>query len=641
MSETRGVLVPREPDQVTEADAAPDFARLAEWIAGRWIPLTGALMVAAQTWWMSALLAHSYFWIEDFYMVQRAASHGLTWSYLMWPEGGHLMPVSYIITWILTRASPYSWGPFAAVTLLLSAICGLMLLRLLRTLFGDRPGVLLLLGVSLLSPLAFAGLSWWAVSSAQLPFQIAISGALTSHVRYLRNRRPLSLAATAGWVVFGIAGSDKGLAIPLLLFAITSAYLAPGRWRHAAWDTLRRYWREWLVLGAVMAAYAGVYLIQLPASSSGLQSYRSVGGVFQFTWTLITVSLIPGMVGGPWRWWGGSGYSMAGTPQILLWGAFALALVVFVSSLTVRRGAWRAWAILLGWVVGVDVLPTLLGRGVTFSAAFLGHETRYVMEVPVIIAVLAGLVALPLAGDGTPPRPRARKMPAVAVTGIASLVTATIVGAGLTFSAYLTSTSHAASRSYIATARLALAQAPGGTVIVDSPVPMKVLGGLLPGPLAADMTQAVLSPMIAGKSGPRFVTRPDGTLDRLMEFDTSGRLVPAVVYGPASVPPRSCWMPAGATMSARMTAIPSRSGEMRVGYVAAYRGELAVAYAGQTSVFTISKGLHTLFLPSAGSARTVSVTNLTAGLVCVGTIQIGYLWPSSTGMAIPALPASG
>lgn len=642
----QGVLVSSEP-YPGEEDPGADFARLADWIAARWIPLTGVLLVAAQTWWMSALVGHSFFWIEDFYMVQRAADDGLTWNYLMWLEGGHLMPIGNLLTWLLTRASLYNWSLFTAATLVLSAIFGLMLLRLLRVLFGDRPGILLLLLVALLSPLAFAGLSWWAVSSTQLPFQIALAGALTSHVYYLRSGSRRSLAATAVWVLVSIAGSDKGLAVPFLLFAITSAYLMPGsqRWRRAALDALRRYWREWTLLGGTLVAGVVVYLVQLHTSSSGFQSARALSGVFEFTWSLITTSLIPGMLGGPWRWWGGglSGYAMAGTPELLMWLALVVGVAIFLASLAVRRGAWRAWAILLGWIFFVDVVPTLAGRGMTFTAAFLGHETRYLMEVPEIIAVLAGLVVLPLARqpDGEP-RPRARRVPSLALIGVASLMTVTLIGSVWSFAGYIAGTTHTTQRSYLATARVALAQAPSGTVIVNSPVPLKtVLGGILPGPLSSDMTQAVLGPMIAGKSEPRFVGVPDGTFDHLMEFNSTGQLVQAAIWGPTSLTPRSCWTPSDTTMNLTMQAMPAANAEMRIGYIAAYAGDLAVSYAGQTQVLAVSKGLHSFFLPVQGAAKVVSVTNLTAGTACVGNVEVGHLLASSTGPAYPALPVSG
>lgn len=645
----RAVLAPPEPYRADDGDPGADFARLAEWLGSHWVPLAGILMVAVQTAWMSVLVGHSFFWIEDFYMVQRAANDGLTWNYLMWLMGGHMMPISNFITWFLTRAWLYDWTPFAAVTLILSAVAGLMLLRLLRTLFGDRPGILLPLALSLLSPLAFAGLSWWVVSSVQLPFQIAIYGAVASHVRYVRTGQWRALAATTGWVVLGMASSDKGLAIPLLLFAITSAFLTTGSWRRASWDVLRRYWRAWVLFGVAMAGYVGIYLVQLPTSSSGFQSYHALRGVLPFIWTLITASLFPGLLGGPWSWWGGSGYAMAGAPEVLVWLALAVSVIIFAISLVIRRRAWRAWVILLCWIVFVDVLPTLLGRGLTFSGAFLGHETRYLMEVPGIVAILVCLLFLPTStvavgddrpagtGGGRVSRPAGRRTVAI----LTSLVTVVTIGSIWSSHTYVDATSHVASQSYLATARVALAQAPSGTVIVNSPVPMQVLGGLLPGPLSSDTTAAVLGPLLPGKPGARFVDRPDGTFDKLMEFDGWGRLLPAAIYGPANSPIRSCWTPSNTTINIRMAALPPAVAEMRIGYLAAFSGQVTITYGGQTTVLPVGKGLHTAFIPVQHNGKTVSVTDLTPGLVCIGNVTIGYVVPSSSGTAIPAAALSG
>jgi hypothetical protein len=653
----RAVLAPQEPYRADDRDAGADFARLADWLASHWVPVAGVLMVAAQTAWMSVLVGHSFFWIEDFYMLQRAANDGLTWNYLMWLMGGHMMPVSNLITWFLTRAWLYDWTPFAAVTLVLSAVSGLMLLRLLRTLFGDRPGILLPLVLSLLSPLVFEGLSWWVVSSVQLPFQIAVYGAVTSHVRYVRTGRWRALAATAGWVVLGMASSDKGLAIPLLLFGITSAFLAPGSWRRAGWEVLRRYWRAWALFGVAMAGYVAIYLVQLPTSSSGFQSYHALSGVVPFTWTLITASLFPGLLGGPWSWWilgGRTGIAMAGAPEVLVWLALGASVIIFAASLAIRRRAWRAWVVLLCWVVFVDVLPTLLGRGLTFSGTFLGHETRYLMEVPGIVAILACLLFLPTAGTagagtagtagtgaGRVPRPVGRRTVAI----LTSLVTVVTIGSIWSSHTYVDATTHVAGRSYLATARVALTQVPSGTFIVNSPVPMNgvfgVLGGLLPGPLSSDTTAAVLGPLLAGKTGIRFVNQPDGTFDKLMEFDGWGRLVPAGIYGPANAPIRSCWTSTYATINVAMAALPAPVAEMRIGYLAAFPGELTISYAGQTTVLPVSKGLHTAFIPVQRNGRVVSVTDLTPGAVCIGNVSIGYLWPSSSGTAIPVAALSG
>src|SRR5258705_8385244 len=82
----QGALVPLDSggERSDEVETAPEFGRLAEWLRPNWIRLAGVLLVGAQAWWMSGLLAHSYFKLDDFYYVERSASEGLGWNYLMW-----------------------------------------------------------------------------------------------------------------------------------------------------------------------------------------------------------------------------------------------------------------------------------------------------------------------------------------------------------------------------------------------------------------------------------------------------------------------------------------------------------------------------------------------------------------------------
>ena len=128
------------------------------------IRVAGVLMVGAQVWWMATFLSKSFFRLDDFYFLERALSNGLTWKYLMWVNAGHLTPVGFTVPWLLVRISPMDWTLTSAVTLAMLAWAGLALLRLLRTIFGDHPGILFLLLIYLVSPLSFPGLSWWSVT---------------------------------------------------------------------------------------------------------------------------------------------------------------------------------------------------------------------------------------------------------------------------------------------------------------------------------------------------------------------------------------------------------------------------------------------------------------------------------------------
>ena len=651
---SQGALVPLDGDgarSVTDggtdagSDGPPEFGRLAEWLRPNWIRLTGVLLVGAQVWWMSGLLAHSYFKLDDFYLVERASRDGLGWKYLMWVNAGHLTPVGNLIAWGLTRISPYDWTLISAVTLALLAGAGLTLLRMLRTLFGDHPGILLLLLIYLLSPLAFPGLSWWTVVLEVLPLEIALACAVTAHVRYVRTRRWQHLVTALAWLIVGMLTTEKGVAVPLLLLAVTSAFLTPGTWRRALGKTLRSYWLLWSLYAVTMLGYVAVYLVQLKTSSQTPGRPGAGGGIFEFAGTLIRNTFIPGMLGGPWRWFASGGYGVANPPSALSWVAVAVTAAVILVSIWGRLRAWRAWVILAGWIIVVDCLPVLLGRGEILSGRFLGQETRYVMEVPAIAALVIGLAFLPVVTTSAAPNPSGRTslpMGRASTGAIVGLLTAILIGSIWSFHAYVANTTSAPARSFFATARLALAGAPAGTVVVDAPVPGDVLGGLLLGPAAR--TSQVLAPLVDPAAGMTFTGRPNGTFDHLMEFDGWGRLVQAGILGTSSEPlpaSRSCWRQTPDGVVVPLQHVPSEVTELKIAYVAGTAGQILLSYAGHTEAMNLRHGLHSAYLPVSGRAKTVTITGMTPKQLCVGEVQVGVLLPSATGHAIPALAVTG
>jgi hypothetical protein len=632
-----------------DPDASADFTQLARWLNRNWIWLTGVLLVGAQTWWMSSLLAHSYFKLDDFVYIERASKGGLTWSYLMWVNAGKLTPLGNLITWIVTRISPYDWSLISAVTLVLLAAAGLAVLRLLHSVFGDRPGILLLLVVYLLSPLFFPGLSWWSVVMELLPFEIGMLGALTAHMHYLRTGRFRHAVAATGWLLVCMASSIKGAAVPVLLFAITSAFMTSGTWRRATLVALRLCWRAWLLYGTVMLGYFAVYAYQLKTSSQAPGAPGTVADVIGFAWTLIHDTLIPGLLGGPWHWFAVGDYGTTSTPAGFAWVATVVAVAIIGMSIWYRLRAWRGWAILAAWVICVDVLPVLAGRGEILTGVFLGTETRYVLEVPALTALILGLAFLPVAPSV---RQRLGERQDVAVvtiemsrpvTGaVVALFTVIVIGSLWSFHQYIATTTSAPGRSYLATARLALAEAPPGTVIVSAPTPSWVMGGQYVSPADA-LTSNMLAPI--SKHEPRFVsTRPDGTFDHLMEFDGWGRLATAVVVGSSSRPltiAQACWPQTGNSVVVQLQGAPSQATELRIGYVGWSSGQVTVSYAGQAQTYQVRQGLHNAFLPVSGSADTVTITGMGPRQLCVGDVQVGSLLPDTSGQTLPALAVAG
>src|SRR5262249_13642658 len=174
---------------------------------------------------------------------------------------------------------------------------------------------------------------------------------------------------------------------------------------------------------------------------------------------------------------------MTNPPVALQQLSWAVAALVVIVSCAYRRRAWRAWAILAGWVIVADIVPVAIGR---LSAGGPGFATparlqaRYVADTAPRVVLCPGLAFLAPPGGAS----AARCLPPAgtsAETGraitrsarAATLVVLAVFLAGSFWSLQsLERISHTgAARSYIATARAAIAQAPRGAVIVDAPTP--------------------------------------------------------------------------------------------------------------------------------------------------------------------------
>jgi hypothetical protein len=635
-----------ETQRALEAPRADrELAGSVRWLRANPVLAAGLVLIGAQLLWKAGFLGRSFFRLDDYFYLEHASTGGPTWNYLTWVDGGHLDVVGSAIAWPLVRLSADDWALASAATLVLLGCTGFALLRMLRTLFGDRPGVLLLLALYLLSPLSLPGVSWWTVALEELPLQLAIFCAVSAHVRYLRTRAFKHVVAAAAWLAVAMLSSFQGAAAPALLFAVTSAFFTGGAWSRALWPALRDHWRAWGLYVALTAAYATLYLIRLSTSSVAPAKPSTFANVLSYAGTLLRETFVPGAFGGPWHWTASGVQALADPPAALAWMSWVLAVVVVLTSLMYAWRAWRAWAILAGWLIVVDIVPVLAGRSTLVPGVLLGLSARYVWDATGILALCLGLAFMPFAGEPGPwPRPRRLSRPEFAAG--TTLVVAVAFGSLWSFYDYPADPTAAAASSYIATARLALAQAPGGTVIVNDPVPTDVTGGLFLGPVG--QASSVLSPLLSGPPGarPRFITQPDGTYDHLLEFDGYGRLVPSAVYGVTSPPVPAggaCW-PAGAdgTVVVPLNSVASGASTLRIGYLSTGSGQLLVTFGGRAVLASVRPGLHAEYLQvTGGSGGTVVIQGVSGTLPCIGNAQDGVLLPSEAGPAIPPLAVAG
>jgi hypothetical protein len=619
-----------------------DWPELATWARNRGVVIFGLILIAAQLIWKSIFIGNYFFWQDDFHVFELGLGHSFSWSYLTYVGAGHLFPGVYAIAWVVARIALYNWAFASAITVIMLAAAGLAALRLLRTLFGDRPAILVLLLIYLLCPLTMLDLRWWSSALELLPLQIAIFMALNAQVHYVRTNRFRHAIAAGAWLVFGLIFFEKALILPLVLLGITSGFLMEGPWPRAIGQCLVKYWKSWVLQAVILAVYV-VVLSQSLHTSTAQPTVSGVGQAFSFTWELLKNTFVPGALGGPWQWFPteDASYAASAPPGMLAWLALIVAAAVILASIAMRRYAWRAWAILAVWLLAADVTPVLLGRAEVLGVGVL--QTRYVSDALPVLAICLGLAFLPLNGQ-----PDIRRRPAVLAgaqvgrLAAGGLVGAFVIGSVWSVQDLQTTTSGVQARLYIDNASAAVADAPAGTVIVDMPVPGTIMLGVFG--TYADASK-VIGPMedATARARLRWTSSPRGTIDHLMTFGADGGLRLAAIYGQTSAPPvagRQCHR---ATRGRVVATFPVPSGPhsqvLRVAYLAdsaAGGADMIIRYGNTAQRLAIEPGLHSGYLPIRGSAPSVTISSPAIRGLCVGDVQAGIIVPSPTGLVIPS-----
>jgi hypothetical protein len=635
------------------------------WLAaGRWISahavvLAGLGLIAGQLGWTAALLAHSYFRQGDFVLLHAARREGLGWKYLMAVDAGHLTPAGQAIVWVLARISLYSWPATSAAIMIGAGTASLAMLRMLLTVFtrpdsgaqrGARAGILVPLAVYLFCPLSVGAVAWLSEARWVLPLQFAMFLAVDAHVRFLRGGRLRHLLAATVWLAVDMAAADQGALVPVLLFALTVAYFAPGRLRDATAWALTRHWRAWVTYGTLLGGYCVVFFVQLASSGVHLAGPGKATSLYEFAGAMIGISALPGMAGGPWQWVA-SGYAQAGPPPAIEYLSWAVVAIVVLASCVFRVRAWRAWVILLGWILAADVMPAAIG-GFRLYARALGAETGYLADATGVLALCLGLAFLP-AGEAVRETPRAVRV--LAMAGFCCFVAGTVVS----LQAFVSVSDAGAIRSYLATARLAVADVPHGTLILDGPTPATVLDpGFFPGAAA---TELLIGPL-ARRGALTWTQQLDGVLVRPLTFDATGRLRSVVVAGVSSLPPRVKSAPRGKRAIAACWSVTSAGADRSIpldGTLYRWSWTARLEYSGPAGVLWLSigdgesrqvllpAGQHVVYVPLVGSGNLLNAQFLASGsasgqqALCVTGVTVGLVYPDPRGLAIPARPVPG
>jgi hypothetical protein len=651
-SQTGALALRADQDQYGEEF---DFGAAMTWLRRHSVLVGGLVIIIGEVIWKAQFLSRMYFSQDDYVNLDLAIKSPFNWHYLSLIGAGHFYPGLRAITWVLVRVSLYDWGLDSGVALALVALASLAALRLLRTLFGDRPAILVPLAIYALIPLTVPDLGWWWCAMESLPFQLAIFMSLSAHVRYVRAGGRGSLFAAIVWLVIGLLFFEKAIVLAPLLFAITAGFLmGPGSWFGGAVATLRRHWRAWLIYGAITAAYIVVFFVALRASGQQAHAPSSLSAAGGFAWTITKDTLTTGALGGPWRWLplADQQYALAAPPTATALFAGLVAVAALAVSIGRRFVAWRAWAILVFWVVCADMLPVIFGRLLAGLQSVLGLETRYLADAACVLAICVGLAFLPVAGTETTEataeagqRASGGHRASAATTyqqnlryAASALVAIFVVSSIWSVHTYENSTPGGLmAKTYFANAKRAVQLAPRGTIVLDQYMPQRLVEGLFGKQEAVEST--VIGDLEQGKLAGKFrwVGNPQGTIDGMYIFGSDGKLYPGLISGVSSVQRsgtgfKACW--------------PERKGRIRVrfqdrttaydwtlhlGYIwGSSAGPVTLWYGGVRHQLGLQPGTHNAYLSVSGQVTRFRVVGLGQNHLCITRADAGQLVPYGT-----------
>lgn len=572
------------------------------------------VLLLVQLAWRAWVVVPGWFYADDLLLLEDAGRPLHT--VLLEPNDSQLMPLGRIVVALVDAAGPYTWWAAAASILMLSAVATLTCWIMLRTVFGTHPFVLVPFALFCLSPMAADASSWWAVSLNALPAQAAFFVVVTGFALWARERRARWAVLVVLAFLVGAASGPRAMLMALPVGAFVVLFCSgPGRGAPAR--TVRRYWPVVVPLAVVGLAYLALYRATAPTP------VRAEGGA---PWIavadhLFLSSVLPGVLGGPWRW------DVVADPlsvphPVLAVQVAAAALVVLLVAVAWRHrptATWRALVVLAVQLVGTYV-AIVLGRGLQVGDV-AGLFTRYLPDVAAVVPLVVAAAVLPVRVPDAPCTAPARlpgrvTLRALGVT-LAGVLVASVINGGLYARPWHTSFP---ARQFVENARVSLLADP--RPVADLEVPELVQLGLH---YPRNLPSHVLAPY-----GDLVDARTSG--NDLAVLDTDGTARPASVVGTVTAP--------GPVAGCGTRVEPGRPGRLTldraamppvpwtaVNYAASADGEALLSLDGRKPVrMQVLTGPHTFLLHGDGAYSTVEVVATAPGLaLCVDRVSAGTL----------------
>ena len=361
---------------------------VAQRAGARWVLLVAVVLIVLQLVVRALLAFHGYFYWDDLILIARAGTHSLlSPAYLFDDHDGHVMPAAFLVAGAITRLAPFAWIGPALSLVVLQLVASLALLRALYVILGWRPVLLVPLTFALFSPLGLPAYAWWAAALNALPMVAALAWVCADAILLIRTGNQRYAISGAAMFGLGLLFFEKAAVIPFVAFAVAALLTYVLGDRAAVKTVWRGGSRLWIASLAMVAAWAGLYLLVVDQRRWTLDPTMTVELVIRS----VTHGIVPGLIGGPWtweRWAPSSPWALPGVAVMIV--GWVVLLAVYALTASRKEHARTLWLAAVGYAIACQV-PIYLMRSSRFTAIELAQTLRYLPDLTVVLALLAAV----------------------------------------------------------------------------------------------------------------------------------------------------------------------------------------------------------------------------------------------------------
>lgn len=553
----------------------------------------------------------------DLVRLREAAVSRLELRYIAAPDDLSIAPLSRVFFWVVQRTAYPSWWPAAFTVALLVIVAGWSFWRLLSTLFGRSYRTVLVLIVFVANPLVIGAALQVTTALEVLPLTIGMSWMVLRSRHFVRNPSFGTALQPAAAMILMLAASERGLLVAAFAVGVLVVYpVEVSVASESVGQRVSALRRVLVPVGVVGVVYAVAAIVSLAASSAF--SWAAVERrllSLDVVRDVVVTSLVPSLVGGPWRWIVDDGTAPLADPPVLL-TLMSWLVVVGVAVVAVRRRG-RPALHLLAVGAGLTVLTVVHESLMGVAAA----DDRW-PAAPLVGALVLALApaALPAGGywrDATLRPGAAAQRWWIAVT--AALVVSAFISVDRPATAAGTVPAEAYLDGALSTAERLVQQRGAPVGVFDDVVPGDVVGP------DASPTNTRRGLFVPAGVPVQFVTATHEPFTVL----GSGRIVPAAVFDGASAvaPIEGCLAEIGGSATAQVeldTDLARGQWYLTLHYLSDRPVRLVAALDGEAVSVAVGVGPDQVTVPIRGGRRVLELAAI-GGEVCVRAARVGGL----------------